>query len=123
MSGAADAIPIVGHVKGAIHYACGDNEGYDQAELKLENPVLNSSYSLKHGTRKINNAKKTSTHLKHNKNLKFYALGCLNSGLNAFDGTEDVTVATINRKFFAYPNYTYETCLVMKNIQSGRDQK
>lgn len=31
MSGVADGIPAVGHVKGVIHYACGDKEGGDQA--------------------------------------------------------------------------------------------
>jgi hypothetical protein len=29
MSNFADGIPIVGHVKGAIHYTCGDKEGGD----------------------------------------------------------------------------------------------
>eukprot|EP00438_Fugacium_kawagutii_P034408 Skav207743 [mRNA] locus=scaffold362:449188:450115:- [translate_table: standard] len=26
MSGLADGIPLVGHIKGGIHYACGDDE-------------------------------------------------------------------------------------------------
>ena len=31
VSGVVNGIPVVGHVKGAIHYACGDNEGGHQA--------------------------------------------------------------------------------------------
>lgn len=29
----ADGVPVVGHLKGAIHYACGDQEGCDRAML------------------------------------------------------------------------------------------
>ena len=31
MSNFADGIPVVGHVKGGIHYICGDKEGGDNA--------------------------------------------------------------------------------------------
>ena len=31
VSGVADSLPIVGHVKGGIHYACGDTDGGDNA--------------------------------------------------------------------------------------------
>eukprot|EP00439_Symbiodinium_sp_Y106_P055428 s4204_g7.t1 len=31
MSSLADGIPIVGHIKGGIHYACGDDEGGERA--------------------------------------------------------------------------------------------
>ena len=33
MSDLADAIPGVGHIKGGIHYACGDREGGDKAMM------------------------------------------------------------------------------------------
>lgn len=31
VSNVTNAIPVVGHIKGGIHYACGDKEGGDQA--------------------------------------------------------------------------------------------
>jgi len=31
ISNAVDSIPVVGHIKGGIHYACGDNKGGDAA--------------------------------------------------------------------------------------------
>ena len=31
----ADGIPVVGHVKGAIHYACGDSEGGNKAMMSV----------------------------------------------------------------------------------------
>ncbi|CAE7248371.1 unnamed protein product [Symbiodinium sp. CCMP2456] len=31
MSGLVDGIPVVGHIKGGIHYACGDSEGGERA--------------------------------------------------------------------------------------------
>lgn len=31
VSGVVNGIPVVGHVKGVVHYACGDKEGGDQA--------------------------------------------------------------------------------------------
>merc|ERR1719410_691719 len=31
LNGVANAVPVVGHVKGAVHYACGDHEGGDAA--------------------------------------------------------------------------------------------
>ena len=34
MSDFADRIPVVGHVKGGIHYACGDRDGGDKAMMR-----------------------------------------------------------------------------------------
>jgi len=31
VSNVADTVPVVGHIKGGIHYACGDKEGGDNA--------------------------------------------------------------------------------------------
>lgn len=31
VNGVANGIPVVGHVKGVVHYACGDKDGGDQA--------------------------------------------------------------------------------------------
>ena len=35
----ADGVPVVGHVKGGIHYACGDKEGGDSAMKSASRPV------------------------------------------------------------------------------------
>jgi hypothetical protein len=51
MSGLADGIPVVGHIKGGIHYACGDKAGGDQA-------MKSSSHSV--GKRYNSTNKKTT---------------------------------------------------------------
>ncbi len=39
MSGVADGLPVVGHVKGALHYACGDVDGGNKAMLSASRTV------------------------------------------------------------------------------------
>lgn len=40
MSDLADAVPVVGHIKGGIHYACGDTEGGDKAMMHATRGLL-----------------------------------------------------------------------------------
>ena len=40
MSDIADAVPVVGHIKGGIHYACGDREGGDKAMMHATRGLL-----------------------------------------------------------------------------------
>jgi hypothetical protein len=48
MGGIVNSVPVVGHVKGAIHYACGDIEGGNQAMKSSSRTVGKIRFSTKH---------------------------------------------------------------------------